>query len=139
YAQIVASDVRLVIAGTPEGICMVEGSAKELLEKDFLDILFKAHEEIKKLVAWQETIRAELGKTKNAVTDVYGWYSWRQKIDDFLTQERVAKAYIQDKVERNEYFSALRKEFDLQYAQDIVATLIPSAIVEYIFDSVFKE
>ena len=139
YEQIMASDVRLVIAGTTEGICMVEGSADELSENDFIDILFKAHEEIKKLVVWQETIRKEIGKSKSVVTDVYGWYSWRKKVDDFLHPDRIAKAYIQDKIERAEYFSALRQEFDTLYLQEIADIQLPSSVLEYIFDSVFKE
>ena len=53
--------MRIVIAGTEEGIIMVEGSTNELLEKDFVDIMFQAHAKIKKLIAWQKEIQAELG------------------------------------------------------------------------------
>ena len=41
------SDARIVVAGTEEGICMVEGSAAEISESEFVDVLFQAHEKIK--------------------------------------------------------------------------------------------
>ncbi|HTM06324.1 MAG TPA: polyribonucleotide nucleotidyltransferase [Patescibacteria group bacterium] len=137
--QILTSDVRLVIAGTREGICMVEGSAKDLSEHDFIDIMFKAHEEIKKLVAWQEEIVKEYGKTKTPIHDTYKWDHWTVLITDFLTNEKVHKAYIADKIQRQEYFDALRNEFASLYATEIESLEIPSSVIDYIFDSVFKD
>ena len=32
-----------------------------LSEKEFVDVLFQAHEKIKKLIAWQKEIQQELG------------------------------------------------------------------------------
>lgn len=139
YQQIVESDVRLVIAGTLEGVCMVEGSANELSESEFLDILFKAHDEIKKLVQWQEEIRIQVGKAKAAVIDTYNWQQWRSNAITFLTDSRVKNAYIQDKIARNAYFAKLQEEFNLEYAQAIVEMGVPSSVVEYIVDSVLKE
>ncbi|RTL05907.1 polyribonucleotide nucleotidyltransferase [Candidatus Dependentiae bacterium] len=137
--DIVTSDVRLVIAGTKEGICMVEGSAKELLEHDFIDIMFKAHEEIKKLVAWQESIVKECGKSKTPIEDVYQWNHWKNLVIDFLTNEKVTKAYIEDKIQRQLYFDALRTEFALLHVAEIEALRVPEGVIDYIFDSVFKE
>lgn len=137
--DIIASDVRLVIAGTKEGICMVEGSAKELLEGEFIDIMFKAHDEIKKLVAWQENIVKEYGKPKKTIDDVYQWNYWKGLVVDFLTNEKVNKAYIEDKIQRQVYFDALRTEFALLHAAEIESLHMPQSVNDYIFDSVFKE
>lgn len=137
--DIVTSDVRLVIAGTKEGICMVEGSSKELLEGDFIDVMFKAHDEIKKLVAWQESIVKECGKSKQAIEDVYQWSHWENLVADFLTNEKVTKAYIEDKIQRQLYFDALRTEFALLHAAEIETLDLPGSVIDYIFDSVFKE
>src|SRR5690606_28011375 len=73
YQQAQASDVRLVVAGTQEGVVMVEGSMNELSEKEFVDVLFQAHDKIKRLVAWQLEIQQELGTIKEPVVDTYGW------------------------------------------------------------------
>ena len=58
------SDLHMVVAGTKEAIMMVEGHANEVPEEMMLEAVFFAHEEIKKLVAFQEPIIAELGKPK---------------------------------------------------------------------------
>ena len=64
YPQSMASDIRLTIAGTQEGICMVEGSANEMSEEEFIDVMFKAHEKIKAQIAWQNQIQKEVGVAK---------------------------------------------------------------------------
>lgn len=58
------SDLHMVVAGTKEAIMMVEGHANEVPEEMMLEAVFFAHEEIKKLVVFQEPIIAELGKPK---------------------------------------------------------------------------
>ncbi len=62
--QVHQSDMYLSVAGTKEAIMMVEGEANEVPEQSMLDAIFFAHEEIKRLVAFQEPIIAELGKEK---------------------------------------------------------------------------
>lgn len=58
------SDLHMAVAGTKEAIMMVEGSANEIPEDTMIDAIFFAHEEIKKIVAFQEPIIAELGQAK---------------------------------------------------------------------------
>lgn len=59
------SDLHLVVAGTADAIMMVEGGANEVPEEKMLEAMLFAHEEIKKLVAFQEPIIAELAKEKS--------------------------------------------------------------------------
>ena len=61
------SDLHLVVAGTKDAIMMVEAGANEVSEDIILDALMLAHEEIKKIVQFQEDIAAELGKEKMEV------------------------------------------------------------------------
>ena len=65
--QRAASDLSLYVAGTEEAIMMVEAGAKELSEDTMLDAILFGHEEIKKLVAFQKQIVAEIGKEKKVV------------------------------------------------------------------------
>lgn len=62
------SKMHVVVAGTKDAIMMVEGSAHEVPEDTMLEAIFFAHEEIKRLVAFQEPIFEELGKTKVEVS-----------------------------------------------------------------------
>ncbi len=57
YPQVQESDVRIIVAGTDEGINMVEGCLNEVPEEQLVDILFRAHEKIKKQVAWQKEMQ----------------------------------------------------------------------------------
>ena len=61
------SDLNLYVAGTKDAIMMVEAGAKELSEDTMLDAILFGHEEIKKLVEFQEKIVAEIGKEKKVV------------------------------------------------------------------------
>lgn len=63
-AETEASDIDLTVSGTKEAILMVEAGAKEVSEETMLDAIMFAHEEIKKQVAFQEKIVADLGVTK---------------------------------------------------------------------------
>lgn len=65
--QLSKSDLHLAVAGTAEAIMMVEGSANEIPEATMIDAIFFAHEEIKKIVAFQEPIIQELGLPKSEV------------------------------------------------------------------------
>ena len=58
------SDLSLYVAGTEDAIMMVEAGAHELSESVVLDAILFGHEEIKKLVAFQKQIVAEIGKEK---------------------------------------------------------------------------
>lgn len=58
------SALHLTVSGTKDAIMMVEAGAKEVTEEEMLEAIMIAHEEIKKLVAWQEEIVKEVGKPK---------------------------------------------------------------------------
>ena len=50
YSQVQESDVKITVAGTEAGVCMVEGSCSQISEAEFIDALFLAHDAIKKQV-----------------------------------------------------------------------------------------
>ncbi len=62
-----ASLLELTVAGTKEAINMVESGAKELSEDIMLEALFKGHEAVQELIAFQEEIVAAVGKEKAEV------------------------------------------------------------------------
>ena len=62
--QRAVSKLSLTVAGTDEAVLMVEAGAKEISEEDMLRAILTGHEEIKKLVAFQKQIVAEIGKEK---------------------------------------------------------------------------
>ncbi|MBQ8555530.1 MAG: polyribonucleotide nucleotidyltransferase [Clostridia bacterium] len=62
--QMQKSKMHLTVSGTRDAVLMVEAGAKEVSEKVMLDAIMFAHEEIKKIIAFQDQIIAEIGKEK---------------------------------------------------------------------------
>ena len=58
------SDLDLIVAGTEDAVAMVEAAANQLPEDLILECIFRAHNEIKKIVAIQRQMMAELGIEK---------------------------------------------------------------------------
>ena len=65
------SSMHVTVSGTNEAILMVEAGAKEVTEEDMLDAIMFAHEEIKKLVKFQNEIREKIGKPKREDLPVF--------------------------------------------------------------------
>jgi polyribonucleotide nucleotidyltransferase len=62
-----ASDIHLVVAGTADAICMVEGGANEADETSMIDAMDLAHENIKKIIAAINELQELAGKEKRPV------------------------------------------------------------------------
>jgi len=63
-AQREKSSLELTVAGTEKKVVMIEAGANEIPDDDMFDAIMLAHEEIKKLVAFINSIVAEIGKPK---------------------------------------------------------------------------
>ncbi|MDM5155994.1 polyribonucleotide nucleotidyltransferase [Bacillus sp. DX1.1] len=66
-AQQEQSDIHLVVAGTKDAINMVEAGADQVPEEIMLEAIMFGHDEIKRLVAFQEEIVQAVGKEKTEV------------------------------------------------------------------------
>lgn len=67
YEETAASDLNLIMAGTADGIVMVESGASEVSEDDMMEALDFGHERIKKIIGIQIKLREILGKEKLVV------------------------------------------------------------------------
>ena len=81
--------LQLTVAGTRDAVMMVEAGANEVTEEVMLKGILFAHEQIKKIVAFIDTIVAEVGKPKVEYTIA--------KPDVTLAEE--VRAFALDKVE----------------------------------------
>lgn len=128
-AEIEASDIDLTVSGTKEAILMVEAGAKEVSEETMLDAIMFAHEEIKKQVAFQEKIVADLGVTKTDKiafdeidTDIdraVREYA-DQKMDEMLTEyDRHVRDDIEDALTHEvlEHFAEIYPEHEKMIGQ----------------------
>ena len=110
FQQLEFSDVDIVVAGTADGILMVEGGAVEIPEEDIVDALDAAHAGIRELVAIQKEFLDGMSQPKMAYTPVVPGEDLRERVTE-LTVERIASAMqVTDKAERGEALRALRDE-----------------------------
>ncbi len=108
--QYEAGGMEIVVAGTSDAVMMVEGSAKEISEEDFLGAVAFAHEEIKKIVKAIDQLAKKAGKAKRE----YPLLTVDEKLDKWMRKnfaKEVAKAMrVVDKQERNLAFLDLSRE-----------------------------
>ena len=83
FSQIEESDLDIVVAGTREGITMVEGGAHEVSEQNMLDAIAAAQPVITKLCDAQLELRALAGKEKLPVLEVAEDLSWLEPIKEY--------------------------------------------------------
>lgn len=139
HPQQLKSDMRIVVAGTEEGIVMVEGSTNELSEKEFVDVLFQAHEKIKRLIAWQKEIQQELQYQATPVEDTYNFEQWKSEVGKFLNDDRVQTVNVVDKHARYDAVEKIKAEFVAEYQEKIDEAAAPLSVINYIIGDELQE
>ena len=106
------SQLDLVFAGTKDQVIMIEGSANELPEEDFITALRVAQENVKVICEKQEELRAVCGKEKRA----YELCLAKPELLEIgyeIAGDRIEEAiYAPSKVERQKKVGALRDEVE---------------------------
>ena len=107
------ADLDIMVAATYENIMMVEGEMKEVTEKDMLDAIKFAHEEIKKHCVAQKELMEEVGKVnKREYCHEEDDEDLRNALVSYCYDKCYAIAKSQlGKHEREDAFSALKDEF----------------------------
>ena len=104
------SDLDLLYAGLRGKFLMMEGSAKEISEADFLAAMKRAHEEVEKIIDLQIEMRRALGKPDKEIADIPEDPEKMNFIRD-LGGARLADALvIPGKLERQAAVDAIRAE-----------------------------
>ncbi|MDF0725138.1 polyribonucleotide nucleotidyltransferase [Cytobacillus sp. S13-E01] len=120
--QLEQSDIHLVVAGTKDAINMVEAGANEVPEEVMLEAIMFGHDEIKKLIAFQEKIVEAVGQAKRDIK----LYELDQTIEQQVRQhaeEEINKAVqVHEKHARenaiNEVKLAVITKYEEQEADD---------------------
>ena len=119
FSQIEKADMEIVVAGTAEGITMVEGGAHEVSEEIMLKALEKAHEFIKAMCALQTELRAACGKEKLPLAPVNATLANKDAIYAKAYPELSKALYTKGKVERREACDVIRKALAEEYAEQL--------------------
>lgn len=113
FEALKSADMDLMVAATEENIMMVEGEMNEVSEKDMLDAIKCAHEEIKAQCRVLKELTRETGKEdKRVYCHEENDEDLRQAVRDFCYDRcyAIAKSGLA-KHEREDAFDALKEEF----------------------------
>ncbi len=119
FEQIENAEMEIVVAGTAEGITMVEGGAHEVSEEVMLGALDKAKEFIKIMCGLQNDLRALCGKEKLPLNPV--------KVELLNADSIKAEAYprlsealfVKGKFERRDACDAVKTDLSAKYAEQL--------------------
>ena len=115
--QMNESDIELTVAGTKDAINMVEAGANEVPEDVMLEAIMLGHEEIKRLVAFQEEIVAEVGKEKMEVTLFTPEESIKEAVTQKAKDRLVDAIQTEEKKAREEAIDAVKDSVVEEYEQ----------------------
>ncbi|PIQ95802.1 MAG: polyribonucleotide nucleotidyltransferase [Nitrospinae bacterium CG11_big_fil_rev_8_21_14_0_20_56_8] len=101
HTEIPKCDLNLVVAGTSDGIVMVEAGAQEVSEDEMMEALEFAHERIKKLIGIQVQLREKIGKPKLQVEPAAQNEEIKQKLDDLARAKMEAAMATAGKQDRS--------------------------------------
>ena len=116
--QRAVSDMNLTVSGTMDAIMMVEAGANEVPEKDILDGIMFAHEEIKKLVTFINQITAEVGKEKKPMPEHNIPEDLEKAMREFETADMRAAIQIHDKTERQNAMDKLEADTKAKFIEE---------------------
>ena len=114
YDETANSDLNLVMAGTSDGIVMVEAGATELGEDVMMDALEFGHERIKKIIEIQKQLHGLISKEKAVVEKVEINAELKTKANDLVREKLISTMEIAGKQERNDAVKALRESLETE-------------------------
>ncbi|MEH6889923.1 polyribonucleotide nucleotidyltransferase, partial [Bacillus sp. JJ864] len=109
------SDIHLVVAGTKDAINMVEAGADQVPEETMLEAIMFGHEEIKRLIAFQEEIVQAVGKEKTEVQLYEVNAELDQTVREMAEQDMHAAIQVHEKHAREDAINAVKKRITQHY------------------------
>lgn len=104
------SEINLTVAGTKDAIMMVEASANEIPESIILEAILFAHEEIRGICEFIDSIVNEVGKEKQEFTVFQPEKELAEKIKEYSTDKFIQAINTLEKHERQDNIDDVTKE-----------------------------
>ncbi|MDR2071842.1 MAG: polyribonucleotide nucleotidyltransferase [Spirochaetaceae bacterium] len=134
YSEIESSQLEIVVAGTKDGITMVEGGANEVSEELMVQALEKAHQTIKELCGLQEKLRELAGKEKLPLTPDTHVLENRDTIYNEAYPRLEKACFEPTKGERHNAIRAVKTSLEVQYASQL-----EDKFQKKLFDALFED
>jgi polyribonucleotide nucleotidyltransferase len=134
YDEIEKSRLEIVVAGTKEGITMVEGGAKEVGEDLIIAALEKAQAVIADLCNLQDKLRELSGKEKIPLTDLPYTLENSDAIRGAAYPRLETACFLRAKQERHQAIGAIKEELAAQYREQL-----EDGNQKKLFDALFED
>ncbi len=108
--QMEKSDMHLVVAGTKDGINMVEAGANEIPEETMLEAILFGHEMIKKIIAFQEEIAEKVGTEKMVPELFIVDEALEQRVRDLATEPMIEAIQVVEKQDRQDAIDQVKEQ-----------------------------
>ncbi|KMY53658.1 polynucleotide phosphorylase [Bacillus sp. FJAT-27231] len=136
--QLEKSDLHLVVAGTKDAVNMVEAGADEVPEEVMLEAIMFGHEEIKRLIAFQEEIVKAVGKEKIEISLYEVDAELEQQVRSLCEKDMIEAIQVQEKHAREDAINAVKatvvEKFTAEEAEEETMKQI-----KQILDKIVKE
>jgi polyribonucleotide nucleotidyltransferase len=131
------SDIHLTVAGTKDAINMVEAGALEVPEETMLEAIMFGHDEIKRLIEFQEKIVAEIGKEKRQITLYEIDQELEADVREICEADMVKAIQVQEKHAREDAIKEVKNQVIARYEEQ-EATDEDLKQVKQILDKIVK-
>jgi polyribonucleotide nucleotidyltransferase len=131
------SDIHLTVAGTKDAINMVEAGALEVPEETMLEAIMFGHNEIKRLIEFQENIVAEIGKEKRQINLYELDQELEAEVRDMCEADMVNAIQVQEKHAREDAIKEVKNQVLAKFV-DQEATDEDLKQVKQILDKIVK-
>jgi polyribonucleotide nucleotidyltransferase len=109
-AQREVSKLDLTVSGTKDAIMMVEAGANIVTEEIMLEAIMFAHEEIKKICVFLESVATEIGKAKQEVISAMPEETIEEEIISFSDEKFNIAIATENNTDRDENIELIKKE-----------------------------
>lgn len=131
------SDIHLTVAGTRDAINMVEAGADEVSEEVMLEAIMFGHEEIKRLIEFQEKIMAEAGKEKREIILYELDKDLEAEVREMCEADMVTAIQVQEKHAREDAIKEVKNRVIAKFEEN-EATDDDMKQVKQILDKIVK-
>jgi len=114
YEESEKSDIQLLMAGTADGIVMVEAGAKEASEEEMMNALEFGHERIKKLIDLQVQLQERINKEKATVVQEEIDIALEERVNSIACPKLEQAMEITGKQERTNAVSQIKTDLEAE-------------------------
>jgi len=132
------SDLSLVVAGTSDAVLMVKAGAKELPEDQVLEAIMFGHDEIKRIIQFEQTIIDAVGVPKRQFKIFEPAPELAAKVREYA-QERMEQAVrTAEKLEREANIDAVKRDALAHFAEEM-GEAMPAKDIATVLEDMVKE